>query len=132
MSARAVAVYALDEVGEALLRAAGELFPHEPAAEVAASIYRRARALGLVRGWRGVKVVMAASIYAATRILGLPASVEEVASAAGASVRDVMRSYWALRRYLDFKASPIAPEKYVARICGEWPSGTKLPKRLPA
>jgi len=44
MSARAVAVYALDEVGEALLRAAGELFPHEPAAEVAASIYRRAAA----------------------------------------------------------------------------------------
>ena len=60
---------------------------------------------------------MAASIYAATRILGVPASVKEVANTLGTSVRKVMRSYWALRQYLNFRAGPITPDKYVAVIC---------------
>ncbi|MCD6502665.1 MAG: transcription initiation factor IIB [Thermoplasmata archaeon] len=85
--------------------------------ELASKIYRDATKNNLIRG-RSISVVAGATVYAACRLLRHLRTLQEISKAAGASKKDISRTYKFLARHLPkLRAGPPAPEEYVDRFC---------------
>ena len=81
-----------------------------------AFIYRKASALGLIRG-RGVSEVMAASVYAACRENGVPWSLDEVANTLNITKKRVSNCYRILIDRLDIKPELANPLDCLPKFC---------------
>ncbi len=85
--------------------------------EAAARIYREATKKNLVRG-RSISTVAGATVYAACRLLKHLRTLQEISRVAGASKKDISRTYKFLARYMpELKTGPPLPEEYVDRFC---------------
>ena len=83
--------------------------------ETAAVVYRKAIALGLVRG-RSIQSMAAATLYIACRTCGHVRTLDEIANAAGMSKKDIGRSFRFLVNELKIFVPPLTPKDYVARL----------------
>lgn len=86
--------------------------------ENSAVTYRRAMLKGIVKG-RSVESVAAVSIYVAARKMNIPRTIEEIAAACDASVRDISRTYRIMARKLSLSLQPTMPQDYISRFCSE-------------
>ncbi len=84
--------------------------------EHAAFIYRKASALGLIRG-RGIPEVMAASVYAACRENGVPWSLDEVADTLNITKKRLSNSYRTIINRLDIKPELANPLDSLSKFC---------------
>ena len=84
--------------------------------EHAAFIYRKASALGLIRG-RGTSEVMAASAYAACRENGVPWSLDEVADTLNITKKRLSNCYRILIERLDIKPELANPLDSLSKFC---------------
>lgn len=84
--------------------------------EEAASIYRKAVNLGLIRG-RSIEGVAAAVLYAACRRCGVPRTLDEIADAAKVGRKEIGRTYRFVSRELGLHLLPTSPNDYVRRFC---------------
>ena len=85
-------------------------------AEHVAFIYRKASALGLIRG-RGVSEVMAASVYAACRENAIPWSLDEVADMLNITKKRLSNCYRILIDRLDIKPELANPLDCLPKFC---------------
>ena len=84
--------------------------------EHVAFIYRKASALGLIRG-RGTSEVMAASVYAACRENGIPWSLDEVANTLNITKKRLSNCYRILIDRLDIKPELANPLNCLSKFC---------------
>ncbi len=86
--------------------------------EKAAVLYRKTVDKGLIRG-RSIEAVAAATLYAACRSGGIPRTLDEVASVARVSRKDIARAYRLMARELELKLAPVSSTDYIDRFCSE-------------
>ena len=79
-------------------------------------IYRKASALGLVRG-RGTNEIMAASIYVTCREFGIPRSLDEISDALNVTKKSVSKYYRVLITLMDIKPEIANPVDCISKFC---------------
>lgn len=78
--------------------------------------YRKASALGLIRG-RGTSEVMAASVYVACRENGIPWSLDEVANTLNITKKRLANCYRVIVKHLDIKPELANPMDCLSKFC---------------
>ena len=81
-----------------------------------AFIYRKASALGLIRG-RGISEIMAASVYVACRENGIPWSLDEVADTLNITKKKLSNCYRIMISRLDIKPELANPLDCLSKFC---------------
>lgn len=83
--------------------------------EASALLYRKAVESQLIRG-RSIESMTGAALYAVCRKYNIPLTLDEVASVARASKKEIARSYRFLSNELMLKVLPTDPVNYVPRL----------------
>ena len=86
--------------------------------ETSSVIYRKAVKERLIRG-RSIQGISAASVYIACRQCGLPRTLDEIATAANISKREVGRSYRFLVRELGLSIPPLKANRYISKFSNQ-------------
>lgn len=86
--------------------------------ETSSVIYRKAIKKHLMRG-RSIQGICAATVYIACRQCGLPRSLDEIASAANISKREVGRCYRFLVRELEISLPPLKANQYISKFSNQ-------------
>lgn len=86
--------------------------------ERAASIYRQALKLNLIKG-RSIDAFVTASIYAACRLMKVPRSLKEIASISKQEFSEVSLSYRLIHKEMNLKPPVDDPYKYVPSIASK-------------
>jgi transcription initiation factor TFIIB len=98
-----------------LNRVATHLGLSESIRESTALLYRKCLDKGLIRG-RTIESVVCAVIYAVCRMYGFPRTLEEIASMAELSKRDIGKTYRLITHELGLKVPLMSPRTYVPRF----------------
>ncbi|MHA1859950.1 MAG: transcription initiation factor IIB [Candidatus Asgardarchaeia archaeon] len=106
--------YALSEIE----RISSALGIPKTVCEDAAVIYRKAIEKRLIRG-RSIEGVAAAALYASCRKFSVPRTLDEIATVARVSKKEIGRSYRFLSRELKISVPPTNPIYYVPRLVYE-------------
>jgi len=106
--------YALSEI----TKIASNLSLPKSILETSSVIYRKAVKERLIRG-RSIQGISAAAVYIACRQCGLPRTLDEVASAANISKREVGRSYRFLVKELDLSIPPLKASQYISKFSNQ-------------
>lgn len=86
--------------------------------ERAASLYRRALDLDLIRG-RSIDAFVTASIYAACRLMGVPRSLKEIAEESKQEFSEISLTYRIMHKEMNLKPPVDDPYKYVPSIASK-------------
>lgn len=86
--------------------------------ETSSVIYRKAVKKRLIRG-RSIHGICAATVYIACRQCGLPRSLDEIASAANISKREVGRCYRFLVKELGLSLPPLKANNYISKFSNQ-------------
>ncbi|MEM1674590.1 MAG: transcription initiation factor IIB [Candidatus Bathyarchaeia archaeon] len=86
--------------------------------ETSSIIYRKIIKKRLMRG-RSIQGICAATVYIACRQCGLPRSLDEIASAANISKREVGRCYRFLIKELDLALPPPKANQYISKFSNQ-------------
>ncbi|MEM1515563.1 MAG: transcription initiation factor IIB [Candidatus Bathyarchaeia archaeon] len=86
--------------------------------ETSSVIYRKAVKKRIIRG-RSIQGICAATVYIACRQCGIPRSLDEIASAANISKREVGRCYRFLIRELDISLPPLKANQYISKFSNQ-------------
>ncbi|MCD6470352.1 transcription initiation factor IIB [Candidatus Bathyarchaeota archaeon] len=106
--------YALSEI----TKIASNLSLPKSILETSSVIYRKAVKERLIRG-RSIQGISAAAVYIACRQCGLPRTLDEIASAANISKREVGRSYRFLVKELDLYIPPLKASQYISKFSNQ-------------
>jgi len=92
----------------------------------AASIYREALEMGLVKG-RPISSMAAAVVYAACRSSEVPRTLKEVATKAGLRKKEVARAYRNILRAMEGDKMPISdPTLYISKVASKLKLGPEI------
>lgn len=86
--------------------------------ETSSVIYRKAVKEHLIRG-RSIQGISAAAVYIACRQCGLPRTLDEIASAANISKREVGRCYRFLVKELSLTIPPLRANHYISKFSNQ-------------
>ena len=86
--------------------------------EKTAYIYRKARAIGLVRG-RTITALLSASVYAACREMQIPRTLRDITAASNVRRKEIARNYRMLLFELDLKVPSPDPVKCIAKVANK-------------
>jgi len=106
--------YALSEI----TKIASNLSLPKSILETSSVIYRKAVKEKLIRG-RSIQGISAAAVYIACRQCGLPRTLDEIATAANISKREVGRSYRFLVKELDLYIPPLKASQYISKFSNQ-------------